>query len=205
LPFSEAASETLAFLLCPVSITIGSNFTTEKRIGGYKMYKKNNKHDSKDMYSPESEKSVKHGYTCEGESSDTDTTLYRFTNYIEKVVIHAKIDYVRHQQLIDDHEEMADEMQEIIEQRCSYSLEDDLSVEAIKAVTLDQIATSEKLYDAIGVLSSAEKEVLYHIFVEERSTKETAELMRRCCSWTLRIKKRALKKLYEILNAKENF
>jgi DNA-directed RNA polymerase specialized sigma subunit len=157
------------------------------------------------MYFPKSEKSGRHGYTCEGESSDTDTTLYRFTNYIEKVVIHAKIDYLRHQQLIDDHEEMTDEMQEIIEQRCSYSLEDDLSVEAIKAVTLDQIATSEKLYDAIGMLSSAEKEVLYHIFVEERSPKETAALMRNSWGWTLTVKKRALKKLYEVINREESF
>jgi RNA polymerase sigma factor (sigma-70 family) len=169
------------------------------------MDKEFNKYNSEKEYFSKSNKSAKDGYTCENESSETDIKLYRFTNYIEKVIVHAKIDYLRHQQQIDGHEELTDEIQEIVEKKCFSPLEDDFIVEAIKAITLEQIATNEKFYDAIAVLSLAEKKVLYHIFVEELTPKETAVLMRNSWSWTLRIKKRALKKLYEILNAEEKF
>lgn len=139
------------------------------------------------------------------ESSDNNSTLYRFTNYIEKVVIHARIDYLRHQKLINKHEELTDEIQDTSGQRLFMTQDDEVLIEALKVTTLEEVATGEKLFNAIRVLSFIEKEVLFHIVVEERTPKETAILMKISLSWALRIKKRALNKLYRAMTEKGEF
>ena len=142
---------------------------------------------------------------CEEEASDNNSTLYRFTNYIEKVVIHARIDYLRHQQFISKHEELTDEIQDTSGERLFVTQDDEVLIEALKVTTLEEVATGEKLFNAIRVLSFIEKEVLFHIFVEERTPKETAILMKISLSWALRIKKRALNKLYRAMTEKGEF
>lgn len=142
---------------------------------------------------------------CEETASDNNSTLYRFTNYIEKVVIHARIDYLRHQKLISKNEELTDEIQDTNGQRLFVTQDDEVLIEALKVTTLEEVATGEKLFNAIRILSLIEKEVLFHIIVEERTPKETAILMNVSLSWALRIKKRALNKLYRAMTKKEEF
>ncbi|MFT9057492.1 MAG: hypothetical protein ABF449_12960, partial [Ethanoligenens sp.] len=74
-------------------------------------------------------------------------TLYRFTNYIEKVVIHARIDFLQHQQLISKHEELTDEIQDT-SQRFFVTQDDEVLIEALKVKTLEEVAIFKHLYDS---------------------------------------------------------
>lgn len=67
--------------------------------------------------------------------------------------------------------------------------------EAVRAVTLEQIATGEDLYAAILTLSPLEKEVLFHTYVEDMPPKEAARLMGLSVVWVRQVKNRALDKL----------
>jgi RNA polymerase sigma factor (sigma-70 family) len=142
-------------------------------------------------------------YTHEDELFSVGIGTYRFTAYIEKIVRYAKIDYLRHQQQLNEYEEPTDDMSKIVEQRSLVSLDDGFFVEALKAATLEHIASEERLYRSISKLSLSEKEVLYQLYVEERTPKEIAALMGNSWSWILRIKKHALNKLYHALDDKE--
>lgn len=128
---------------------------------------------------------------------------YKFTAYLEKIVKYAKLDYLRHQNLINKNEESTDDLTNFVDQRSPASLDDDFLVESIKATTLEHIASDERLYKAISKLSPTEKDVLYHLYVEEMTPKEVASLMDISRSWTLRMKKNALYKLYCALESRK--
>lgn len=136
---------------------------------------------------------------------NNDTPLeWRFTGYIEKVIIHARIDYLRHHGRIYDHEELVDEVPESVEQADDGKLDDNLLVATVTAATLEQIATGERLYRAIRSLSPTEKEVLYQLFILERNTKEAALAMGVTINWIHKLKKRTLSKLRTAFEQRED-
>lgn len=144
-------------------------------------------------------------YNCTHKDAlfSVDLGTYKFTAYLEKIVKYAKLDYLRHQNLISRNEESTDDLVKFVDQRSPASLDDDFLTESIKATTLEYIASDEQLYKAISKLSPAEKDVLYHLYVEEMTPKEVASLMGISRSWTLRMKKNALYKLYCALESRK--
>lgn len=119
----------------------------------------------------------------------------KFTAYLEKVVTHAKIDYLRHMEKLNGREELAEDMSNVVEHGELPSMSDVFLFEAVRAVTLEQIATGEDLYAAILTLSPLEKEVLFHTYVEDMPPKEAARLMGLSVVWVRQVKNRALDKL----------
>ncbi len=129
---------------------------------------------------------------------------WRFTSYIEKVIIHARIDYLRHHGCIYDHEELVDEVPERAEQADDGILDEKFLLATVTAATLEQIATGERLYQAIRSLSPTEKEVLYQLFILGHNTKEAALAMGVTINWIQKLKKRTLSKLRTTLEQGED-
>ena len=123
----------------------------------------------------------------------------------KKVVTHAKIDYLRHMEKLNGREELAEDMSNVVEHGELPSMSDDFLFEAVRAVTLEQIATGEDLYAAILTLSPLEKEVLFHTYVEDMPPKEAARLMGLSVVWVRQVKNRALDKLRKAMMEKEGF
>lgn len=129
----------------------------------------------------------------------------KFTAYLEKVITHAKIDYLRYMEKLNGREELAEDMSNIVEHGELPSMSDDFLFEAIRAVTLEQIATGDDLYAAILTLSPLEKEVLFHTYVEDMPPKEAAQLMGLSVVWVRQVKNRALDKLRKAMMEKGGF
>ena len=151
------------------------------------------------------EKAAAESSTREYELFSAAERTAKFTDYLEKVVTHAKIDYLRHMEKLNVREELAEDMSNIVEHGELPSMSDDFLFEAIRAVTLEQIATGEDLYAAILTLSPLEKEVLFHTYVEDMPPKEAAWLMGLSVVWVRQGKNRALDKLRKAMMEKEGF
>ena len=80
-----------------------------------------------------------HGYELFGTAERTA----KFTAYLEKVVTHVKIDYLRHMEKLNGREELAEDMSNVVEHGELSSRYDDFLLEAVRAVRLEQIATEQ--------------------------------------------------------------
>jgi RNA polymerase sigma factor (sigma-70 family) len=151
------------------------------------------------------QKANEYRYAHEDELFSVCIGTHTFTAYLEKIVKYAKLDYLHHQQLITENEEPTDDLSKIVEQGALGPLDDDFLVKTIKASTLEQIVSDERLYKAILKLSSIEKKVLYYLYVEEMTTKEVADLISISQRWIQKNRKKALYKLYCALECEEEY
>ncbi|WP_368183670.1 RNA polymerase sigma factor [Anaerotruncus rubiinfantis] len=132
------------------------------------------------------------------ENSDSGRIAAQFTTYIQKAVISAKLDYLRHKARLESREEPTDPLPE------QAGAPDDLfqevlGLEQISPDALELIAAGESLYHALQNLPAVKKAVLFYLIVEERSTKETAEILKKSPDWIRKLKRAALIELREQL------
>jgi DNA-directed RNA polymerase specialized sigma subunit len=111
---------------------------------------------------------------------------------------------LRHHGNVYDHEELTDEVPEIIIQYDNEPVEEYLLLSEVTPTTLENIATEKWLVRAISMLERTEKEVLYHLYIEEHTVKETALLMDCTVQWVYRLKSKAIRKLRWALESKED-
>ena len=124
---------------------------------------------------------------------------YRFTAWLQKMVKRARIDYLRMKRSRDREESLND-----------YSRTKNLTYE-MKLIPAKDLEKGEYDFErediahAFSLLSITKRKVLLFLFVEELTPKEIAELL--CCSVqsVSNLKRKALKKLKEILEENNEF
>ena len=124
---------------------------------------------------------------------------YRFTAWLQKMVKRARIDYLRMKRSQDREESLND-----------YSRTKNLTYE-MKLIPAKDLEKGEYDFErediahAFSLLSITKRKVLLFLFVEELTPKEIAELL--CCSEqsVSNLKRKALKKLKEILEENNEF
>lgn len=124
--------------------------------------------------------------------SSKNITAAKFTNYINKVIANARIDYFRRLKHLQNHEVLVDELPEI--NYTDHDLDEKVTPESIES-----IATDQAVFLALKSLTPIQQAVLYHVIVECREIAATARLLDKSISRIYAIKKSALKELNQIL------
>ena len=131
-------------------------------------------------------------------NEDTQRIAAQFTSYIQKAVINARIDYLRQKARLEAHEEPANPLPDKADGPDDL-LQTVLELEEISADTLELIAAGEILFRALQNLPAVKKAVLFYLVVEERNTKETAEMLDKSIRRVQQNKKSHLDALRRIL------
>ena len=131
-------------------------------------------------------------------NEDTQRITAQFTNYIQKAIINAKIDYLRQKARLEAHEAPANPLPDKVDGPDDL-LQTVLDPEEISADTLELIAAGEILFSALQNLPDVKKAVLFYLIVEERNTKETSNFLDKSIRRVQQIKKTTLDELRQIL------
>ena len=159
------------------------------------MEKKNDRNFKK------AEKATGNRYTHEDELFSVDIGN-KITTFLEKVVICARNDYLRNFYKGNAREQLMSDLPEDIVQREYIPMDDVLLLESITAEHLEEIASGEKLFCVLSALAPNEKTVLFHIYVQDRTVRDTAALVGITPRWVQKLRKSALSKLNAALHEK---
>jgi DNA-directed RNA polymerase specialized sigma24 family protein len=159
------------------------------------MEKKNDRNFKK------TEKATGNRYTHEDELFSVDIGN-KITTFLEKVVICARNDYLRNFYKGNAREQLMSDLPEDIVQREYIPMDDVLLLESITAEHLEEIASGEKLFCVLSALAPNEKTVLFHIYVQDRTVRDTAALVGITPRWVQKLRKSALSKLNAALQEK---
>lgn len=118
-----------------------------------------------------------------------DEVLARFITYMNRVILHARIDYLRKKKRINEKETMPEKMPEEL-----YYNESIWEPAELSEVTAHPLVNA-----AFTRLTENEQMVLFHLICCHREVSEVAAIMKMASGSIYRIKRRALQKLREEL------
>lgn len=126
-------------------------------------------------------------------------------DYIKKTIQSAKIDYLR-KNIKFFNTELCDEIESIVDDQCSVL---DIVIkkcdeEINSAIEFEKAFSDEKIYKVIKALSYDEKMMLFYLYKQNKSIRETAKIQKVDKDTIRRRKNKILKIIKNILGDEEN-
>lgn len=130
---------------------------------------------------------MKDKISIESQDSSNIRLCYQFTGYIEKVVTHAKCNYIKSKKRIYENEELTDSIPDRIIHQCSQV--DDFFSEDRKPETIENAFINSILYKAVQELTPIKKQLLFYLIFENIRINEIADHLNCSSRWVKRMKR----------------